>query len=111
MGQKPWWPRPQAYGKWDKFCAFYGRSSPYTAVAERHAGALVSSTWLQPTENVDRVVHFLGFGNPALFGLPIALFADMVRSSKLAKKHIAGLSRTLKGDGRIRSQKINDNVR
>jgi hypothetical protein len=103
MGQKPWWPRPQVFGKWQKFCAFYGRSSPYTVVAGRHAGALVSAGWLRPEGSVDRLVNFIGFGNPALVGLPIAAFADFIRGSKFVRKRAAVIADSFKGAAQARS--------
>lgn len=97
MGQKPWWPQPQAFGKWEKFCAFYGRFSPYAAVARQHAHALVSSGWLQPTRRVDRLMNFLSFDHPALAGFPVAMFADLVRSSKFAQRRVSEIARAFKG--------------
>lgn len=86
MGQKPWLPAPKAKTAWEAFYQFYAAVSPYTAMARGHSAALACRLWLRPPNLASRIITWLGFGQPALIGLPLALVADSIRLARYLKR-------------------------
>lgn len=83
---KPW-RRAITPPKWTSLRSYldyvYLELSPYNAVAARYRPLLNESLdWLLPRSNLSRLLALLGFGNPALTGLPIALIYSLIRFYK-----------------------------
>ncbi len=87
---KPWserWTLEPADGLREYIKKVYLDLSPYTLSAERFRHQLGSSTeWMDPHYGLSRILRALGTGNPALIGLPMAIFGDLARAAKYIRK-------------------------
>ena len=71
---KPW----NSSGRFSTLQAAYLDTSPYTHVASQYRADLgENSDWLKPQNPIGQILLALGFANPALAGMPIALGVDV----------------------------------
>lgn len=97
QGRKPWLPTKGA----GLFLALMRVSldvSPYTSVARRHRAALEGRDgWLRARTVPGRVLRWLGFGNPALTGLPLAALLEAVFAVTAARRRLLAAIRGRQG--------------
>jgi hypothetical protein len=72
LGMKPW------TSSGGGFSASYLSTSPYTYIASQYQSDLGDNvTWVKARNPMSRLLRALGFGHPALSGMPIALGVDV----------------------------------
>lgn len=89
QGFRPWWPRedPRS-GIAARFVALYNELSPYTVNARAFSSQLTDTNWLTPRSTLARFMIVFAGGRPALAGMPLAFFADILRKmKKVLRKH------------------------
>lgn len=79
QGYKAWWPLAASESRYDRFLDLYKLLAPYRIAARGHASALEDAAWLTASDKRARHLDRLGFGSPALTGLPLALLVDVSR--------------------------------
>ena len=79
QGYKAWWPLEASDEGYERYLNLYKAVTPYRIAARRHADALQQTDWLRFPGFGPRLVGLLGFGNPSLTGLPLAMLVDAVR--------------------------------
>jgi hypothetical protein len=84
QGYKPWWPREEVStgGLSARFNAIYKELTPYTYLARRYGDKLESRDWLELRTPLLRVSRALAFGQAPLFGILLAVIADIARLLK-----------------------------
>lgn len=87
---KPWserWRLGPTNGLREYIKEVYLDLSPYTLSALRFQHALGCGTeWMEPHYVLSRILRALGMGYPPLVGLPMAVFADLMRAVKFIRK-------------------------
>ena len=83
QGYRPWWKlEPSGPGAATRFKNLYNALSPYTIHARSYRQALSDTAWLRPRSRLEATLRAIGFGHPALVGLPLAVMADAQRLAK-----------------------------
>lgn len=96
QGYKPWWPPKAERGHSfsDRFNSLYQEVTPYVMLAQPYRAELETDAWLEPRSAAGHVLRGLAFGQAPLFGLPLALVADLVRAGKQLARNVSALLST-----------------